>query len=105
MAKTSFDIDISPDMATRMTLAMIEQGFLKLRAESIRRYIVYNAAKIMLEEVVSRIPTGADYAAYRSSLRLVQSGVVNPVFAVASEPTKAEEVDGASRCGALVDTA
>jgi hypothetical protein len=95
MAKTSFDINISPDMATRMTLAMIEQGFLKLRAEAIQRYIVYNAAKIMLEEVVSRIPTGADYAAYRSSLRLVQSGVVNPVFAVASEPTKAEEVDGA----------
>lgn len=95
MPKPSIDINIGPDMGTRMTLAMIEQGFLTLRAEAIQRYIVHNAAQIMLEEVVSRIPTGADYAAYRSSLRLVQSGVVNPVFAVASEPTKAEEIDGA----------
>lgn len=95
MAKPSVDIRIGPDMNARMTMDMIEQGFLQLRSEAVQRYVVYNAAKIMLEEVVSRIPTGADYASYRSSLRMVQSGVVNPVFAVAAEPAKVEEVDGA----------
>ena len=94
MAKPSVDIRIGPDMNARMTMDMIEKGFLRLRQEAVQRYVVYNAAKIMLEEVISRIPTGADYASYRSSLRLVQSGVVNPVFAVAAEPAKVEEVDG-----------
>lgn len=91
----SVRMGVEEDFDTRMTLQMIENGFLALRAKAVRRYVVHSAAQIMLEEVVSRIPSGADYASYRSSLRVVQSGVVNPVFAVAAEPTKAEDVDGA----------
>jgi len=76
-----------------MTLRMIQLGFLPLRAQAVRRYILHRAASFMLEEVVARIPTGREYLAYKKSLELVQFGTSNPVFSVAAVMEQESQAD------------
>lgn len=86
-----------PSMDMQQTLEMISNDFLRLRAEAIQRKITYDAATLMQEEVQNRIPRTAQYAAYRSALKIVQSGFASaPVFAIMADPAEAqsETVEG-----------
>ena len=83
MARKDAEIEIRPTMATRQTLEMISGDLLRLRFQALQRFIVWSAAKMMREEVVSRIPRAPEYAAYRKSLEVVRSGPPsNPVFSL-----------------------
>jgi hypothetical protein len=90
--KAGLKFEFKADFAFRQTMAMVMSGVLQERAEAIQRLVTHTAATVMLEEVQSKIPKGADYETYRSSLRLVQSGVINPVFAVAAEAKRGQDV-------------
>lgn len=86
-------VEIRPDADARFTLEMIQRGFLNLRLKAIKRYVTHYAAQQMLEAVKSKIPNGKQYAAYRDSLYLAQSGLPSsPVFSVAANIPRQEEI-------------
>jgi hypothetical protein len=81
-------------MAFNQTLEMMEQGFLELRADAIRKKVLYDAATTVYETVLSKIPTGSTYSAYRDSLQVIESGQGEDLlFGVQAIPTSEEEID------------
>jgi len=87
-------LDLQPSMAFNQTLEMMEQGFLELRADAIRKKVLYDAATTVYETVLSKIPTGSTYSAYRDSLQVIESGQGEDLlFGVQAIPTSEEEID------------
>lgn len=87
-------MEANPSIAFKQTVRMMEEGFLKLRADAIRRHLAYETARGMLTDVQAKIPNTSNYKSYRDSLRLVQAGAPSdPVFAVYGNATEKRVVE------------
>lgn len=79
------------------TLKMFDHGFMELRAKAIQRYLVHEAAKVMLEQVKAKIPEDKRYTSYRDALQLVQSGSPSdPSFGIRLNEAKSDVVEPTS---------
>lgn len=78
-------LDVHMNLNLSQTLDMMQNDILD-RGNAVMRYISFNAAQTLLEEVTAKIPNLPEYDAYKRALKVVQSGSPeNPVFSVAGE--------------------